>query len=283
MRVLQSEGAPKVALLDWLLPEMDGSEVCRRLRASSDQRYAYCMVTVADHSPDAIERLLEAGADDVISSSCDGHDLASRLRNARRILELQEQLMAARDALRFESTHDGATGVLNRSGLRENLHREFQRAVRFGTTLGTVLVDLDHFRLINDSFGYQAGDTVLREVAARIRNTIRGYDLVGRYGADEFLVLSPETSAKALMVQAERILGALSGSPVSCDGHEIIVTASIGVASSEERTEVDLVQAAETAMKQAKKTGRNSVEFARNFAVEQGFGPEDGVRSMRVN
>jgi diguanylate cyclase (GGDEF)-like protein len=173
--------------------------------------------------------------------------------------------------------------VLNRAGLRENLHREFERATRFGTTCGAMLVDLDHFRLINESFGYKAGDMVLREAAVRIRNMVRAYDIVGRYGADEFLILSPETTATALMAQAERILSALSSTPVSFDGQEIILTASIGVASCEDRSESEMVQAAENAMKQAKRTGRNNVEFARNFMVEVAYAAEETRRTFRPN
>lgn len=286
LRALQAEDAPRIAILDWLLPEMDGTEVCTRLRAASDERYTYCILLA--EGEDARERLLqgktlEGGADDVLALPLHGDELVSRLRSARRILDLQEQLLSARDALRFESTHDGATGVLNRAGLRENLHREYERATRFGTTCGAVLIDLDHFRLINESFGYHAGDIVLREAASRIRHTIRAYDVVGRYGADEFLVLSPETSATNLMAQAERILRALSSTPVAFDGQEIIITASIGVAACDDRTEQEMVQAAENAMKQAKLTGRNSVEFARNFTVDMGFAPEEAQRTFRPN
>ncbi|MEO8724708.1 MAG: diguanylate cyclase [Acidobacteriaceae bacterium] len=287
LRALEGEAAPRVAIFDWLLPQMDGTEVCRRLRAASDERYIYCILLVQSGAAETVAHLLESGADDVLALPMAlpliKDELLARLRGARRILDLQEQLLAARDALRFESTHDGATGVLNRAGLRENLHREYERATRFGTTCGAVLVDLDHFRLINESFGYQAGDIVLREVASRIRNTVRAYDVVGRYGADEFLVLSPETSGPALMAEAERILAAMSSTPVAFDGQEIIVTASIGVATNEERTEAEMVQSSETAMKQAKLTGRNSVEFARNFTVDMGFAPQLVERTFRPN
>ena len=283
LKALQADGAPRVAIFDWLLREIDGTEVCMRLRATSDDRYTYCILIAENGSREVAQRLLECGADDVMARPVMGDELAARIRGARRILDLQEQLLAAKDALRFESTHDGATGVLNRAGLRENLHREFERATRFGTTCGAVLVDLDHFRLINESFGYKAGDIVLREAAVRIRSMVRAYDIVGRYGADEFLILSPETSATALMAQAERILSALSSTPVSFDGQEIIVTASIGVASCEDRTESEMVQAAENAMKQAKRTGRNNVEFARNFMVEVGYAAEETPRTFRPN
>ncbi len=144
-------------------------------------------------------------------------------------------------------------------------------------------MDLDHFRLINESFGYAAGDAALREAAYRIRNTVRAYDIVGRYGADEFLIFSPEVSAQALMAQSERVLNALSASPFRFDDQEILLTASIGVATNDDRNSNEMVQAAELAVKAAKNIGGNNVEFARNFTIEEGLRMDGFVASMRPN
>jgi two-component system cell cycle response regulator len=285
-RAVQFEAPPRILLLEWLLPELDGPKVCERIRSFGDHGYTYCILVGPMSSQDARTALL-CGADDYIAllpgGRIDAGELAARLRAAKRIIELQEQLKAAREALRFESTHDSVSGVLNRSGLREHLQREFERARRFGTSLGAVFVDLDHFRLINESFGYQAGDAALRETAYRIRNTVRAYDVVGRYGADEFLILSPEVSAQALMAQSERILHALAASPFRFDDQEIMLTASIGVASNDDRNSNEMVQAAEAATKAAKNTGGNSVEFARNFSIEEGMRLDGFMASMRPN
>jgi two-component system, cell cycle response regulator len=262
LQLLQHPDAPRIAIVDWLLPDLGGPEFCRRLRAVSDARYTYCLVR-ANTAPLPPGLPLEAGADDLLPLSTDLHTLDSYLRSAQRIVELQEQLIAAREALRFETTHDGATGVLNRAGLLQHLRREYERSARFGSGLGIILVDLDYFRIINESFGYHAGDLVLREVATRISSTLRAYDIFGRYGADEFLIIAPEIAPNALNIIAERVLGIISGVPVSFDGQQILVTAALGTASVEERTQPELVLAAEAAVKQAKQRGRNCIEAAR--------------------
>jgi diguanylate cyclase (GGDEF)-like protein len=223
----------------------------------------------SNFTQETARQLLDAGADDVLGEHLDAFDIASRLRSAQRIIELQEQLLAAREALRFETTHDGATGVFNRSGLNQHIHREFERAARFGHSLGAILIDLDYFRIINESFGYHAGDKVLREVAARLKGALRAYDILGRYGADEFLIIAPETPSVPLAAMAERILTTVTATPVQFDGQQILVTAAIGVADNEGRTQNELILAAESAMKEAKHRGRNCIEHARTIHLHE--------------
>lgn len=283
LRTLQAEDGPRIAVFSEEVKGMAVSELCSRLRTISDARYVYCIVMVAGNTKDKQDALFDAGADDVIGMLFDWEELVGRLRNAKRVLQLQDQLMAAREALRFESTHDATTSALNRSGIGEHLRREYERSMRFGKSLGLIMIDLDHFRIINESFGYAAGDDVLREVARRIKSSTRAYDVVGRYGADEFTVLAPETCASALASQAERILSAISTTPVSFEGQEILLTASIGVALSDDRTSVELLQAAEDAVKRAKLTGRNAVEFARSGNLDPGLIPMIFDPRYRVN
>ncbi|MBV9671021.1 MAG: diguanylate cyclase [Acidobacteriales bacterium] len=278
MRALQKESAPTLAVFG-----PTALDVCSRLRTMTADRYVYCIAVLDSETRQARDKAFEAGADDVIASCAVRDELPARLRLARRVLHLQEQLLTAREALRFESTHDGTTGAFNRQGMGDHLRREFERATRFGKSLGVIIVDVDHFRIINESFGYGAGDRVFREVAQRIQNSVRAYDIVGRYGADEFVVLSPESTAVAMMAQAERILTSLSSIPVTFDGQQILLTASVGVAMSDERSATELLQAAEDAVKQAKLTGRNSVEFARSSATEVPFSPVLFDPGFRVN
>jgi two-component system, cell cycle response regulator len=283
LSALQEADGPRIAVLDELMPELNAEEVCRKIRASGMEHYTYCIVRVPSADRDTRDRVFEAGADDVIAMRTDYEELSARLRNAKRVINLQEQLLAAREALRFETTHDGATGVFNRQGIGDHLRREFERASRFGKSLGIVMIDLDHFRIINDSFGYHAGDMVLREVASRIKTAVRAYDVVGRYGADEFVILSPEITSAALVAQAERVLTAVSSQPVCFDGQQILLTASIGVAISDDRSSNELVQAAEDAAERAKQTGRNCVEFARTSCAEQAFAAATAERPYSVN
>ena len=269
MRVLKSDVAPAILMCDWKLPGIDGPTICKAAKASRPGvTPPYCILITPHATFGETVLSLDLGADDYLPSIFNTEELLSTVRAAARIVLLNEQLAAARTALEFESTHDHVTGAFNRSGLQQQMVRELERARRFGTTLGTVLVDIDHFRVINENFGCFAGDAVLHEVAQRIQSIVRGYDIVGRYGADEFLILAPETSTPALILQAERLLSEISRKPVSYDNHEIVATVSIGVATSEERSEQELLTAVESALKFAKSTGRNTVHFAREAVVD---------------
>src|ERR1700730_5748514 len=163
LSALQVECPPRLAILDWMMPGLDGVEVCRRLRAANREPYIYVLLlTARTDSQDLVEGM-EAGADDYLTKPFNATELRARLRAGRRIVELQEELMLAREALRQQATHDGLTGLLNRSAILEVLHNELARAQRESQPLSLLMVDLDHFKQVNDEFGHLAGDAVLRE------------------------------------------------------------------------------------------------------------------------
>src|SRR5207302_6183216 len=132
---------------------------------------------------------MDAGADDYITKPFNAHELRVRLRAGSRILDLQEELLLAREALREQATHDGLTGLLNRVSIMETLQTELARATREGQPISVLMVDLDRFKSINDTHGHLTGDAVLREAARRMKSAIRRYDAIGRYGVDEFLIV----------------------------------------------------------------------------------------------
>ena len=187
----QQELPPQMLILDWVMPKIDGVELCRRIRARNRAPYQYILlVTAKDDKQDKISGL-EAGADDYLTKPFDRSELHARLRAGRRILALQDDLIQAREGLRFQATHDVLTGNLNRGAILDLLRRELERAVRSQSAAGILLLDLDHFKKINDTYGHLTGDRVLKEVAQRIRGAVRSYDAVGRYGGEEFLVVLP--------------------------------------------------------------------------------------------
>ena len=259
---LQSDEPPPIAILDWVMPGQSGIELCRQLRVQQGQEpYTYVMLLTSKNQRDDLIEGMEAGADDYVTKPFDQHELQVRLRAGRRIVELQTEL-------RRQATHDALTGVLNRSKTFEIFARELQRSKREGTPLGTILVDLDHFKSVNDTYGHLAGDEVLRSAAARLQASVRSYDAVGRYGGEEFLVLLPGCDEAMASMQAERLRLALAMDPVvleSAGAVEYQVTASFGVAVStaarSAATPEVLVAAADAALYKAKRAGRNRVEL----------------------
>lgn len=190
-RILQANDAPRLAILDWIMPGMDGLEVCREIRKAEDTPYIYLLLLTAKHKREDVIAGMDAGADDYISKPFDPQELKVRLRAGRRILDLQAELVAARESLRYQATHDGLTGLLNRSAVLDTLRNELERANRQSIPLCLMLADFDHFKAINDTYGHTIGDAVLCEAARRMRSSIRTYDCVGRYGGEEFVFILP--------------------------------------------------------------------------------------------
>jgi diguanylate cyclase (GGDEF)-like protein len=260
-RALQQERAPRLAILDWMMPGADGVEICRRVRAEGREPYIYILLlTSRCDSQDLVEGM-DAGADDYVTKPFNTHELRVRLRAGRRILDLQEELVRAREALREEATHDGLTGLLNRRALLEALEAEAERAARDERPVAVLLADLDRFKAINDTHGHLAGDAVLREAARRMKSVIRRYDGIGRYGGEEFLAVLPGSDGEAARAEAERVRQAVAAEPFPLGDVSVHVTCSIGVAWSAVPAGADaLVRQADVALYAAKNRGRNRVE-----------------------
>jgi diguanylate cyclase (GGDEF)-like protein len=218
------------------------------------------LVTAKDDKQDLV-RGLEAGADDYLSKPFDRNELRARLRTGRRILTLQDEQLKAREKLHLQATHDGLTGTWNRNAILDLLHREYELAARSGNTIGLIMLDVDHFKQVNDTFGHLAGDHVLVEVARRMQEAVRSYDLVGRYGGEEFLVVSPDCDQEQIQTCAERIRSAMAEQPVLALDTGIAVTVSAGTAvlAPQLNSEKDALAAADNALYRAKSAGRNQV------------------------
>jgi two-component system cell cycle response regulator len=266
--ILLGADAPRIMILDWIMPGMDGVEICRRLRSRRDDPYVYIiLVSVQDH----IENLTEgigAGADDYLTKPVVPEELEARLLAGRRILDLQAELMAARDALQIQATHDPLTNLWNRKGIIDILKREVNRASRNGIPLSVIMVDVDGFKLINDTFGHLVGDKVLVEIAARMRESIRSYDAAGRLGGDEFLMVLPGCDTETAMYLAERVRKELTIAHFPLPEDDIFsVSISMGIASSTMGIGLDaddLILSADSALLRAKQMGKNRVEIRRS-------------------
>jgi two-component system, cell cycle response regulator len=262
---LSAESAPRLAILDWMMPGVEGTEVCRRLREQARERpYIYVLLLTARTDREDLLQGLQAGADDYIRKPFDPAELDARLRTGQRILDLQDKLIAAREELRFRATHDSLTGLGTRSVVLESLSREYSRQQREGGAFGLILLDIDRFKEVNDKYGHLCGDSVLQAIAAAVKDSLRPYDTVGRYGGEEFLIVVPKADAESALRIAERIRKAIP-SRAAAARPDLRVTASFGVAASTEAQPVDpqaLLRAADEALYRAKSNGRNCCELA---------------------
>lgn len=262
---LQAKDAPKMAVLDWIMPGMDGIELCRKIRHAQGPYRYLLLLTAKDNKQDVVAGL-EAGADDYLTKPFDVDELRARVRAGKRILDLQDALLHAHDALQFEAAHDPLTSLWNRGAIMDALKRELQRQQRSKEPLGIMMADLDHFKKINDSHGHLVGDEVLREAARRLAAAVRSYDAVGRYGGEEFLILMPGCDRTHLPVLGERLRQSLADRPIPTAEGEIPVTLSIGAVcvspGPSPHSYDDFLRVADTALYSAKANGRNRVQIA---------------------
>jgi diguanylate cyclase (GGDEF)-like protein len=258
LEVLRATNAPRLALLDWMMPGLNGIEVCRQLRQEAGCACHYLILLTGQGGRQQMLEALEAGADEFLAKPVDDAELKARLGAGRRIVGLQQQLHE-------QASHDALTGLSNRASVLATLDRERNRAAREGQSLGVVLADLDHFKHINDTFGHLAGDEVLRQAARRMVAALRPYDTVGRYGGEEFLVVLPGCDPAAALGLAERLRERVAAEPVEVERGSIRVTLSLGVTAWEQVSDGDVVallRAADAALYAAKSAGRNRAVLA---------------------
>jgi len=262
--LLQQEDAPQMVILDWMMPGIDGPELCRKLRNRTNGPYPYLVLITSKGQKHDVVAGLEAGADDYLTKPFDVDELHARIRAGKRILELQAALMRSREILQYQAAHDGLTGLWNRGAILELLQRETNRHCRIGVPLGVIMADLDHFKQINDAHGHLVGDAVLQQIATRMVAAVRSYDSVGRYGGEEFLIVAPGCDTADLLASAERLRRCVADPPIVSDAGNLSVTLGLGVASAQPNTEgydfEELLYAADNALYQAKANGRNRVE-----------------------
>ncbi|MGD0601858.1 MAG: diguanylate cyclase, partial [Terriglobales bacterium] len=263
-RILEQPNAPKLVLLDWVLPDLDGIELCQRIRqAGSSSPYTYIILLTSKEGRQNMLQAMQAGADDYLVKPFDELELKARLLVGKRILDLQEELVSARESMRHAATHDSLTGLTNRGEILAMLERELERARRERKPVAVILCDVDHFKNVNDTLGHLFGDEALREIGRRLRTQLRVYDGVGRYGGEEFLMVLPSCDLPNALLRADGLREIIAKTPVVCSGEERLITMSMGVAVSacEGKNEVEmLLNQADAGLYKAKENGRNRIE-----------------------
>jgi diguanylate cyclase (GGDEF)-like protein/putative nucleotidyltransferase with HDIG domain len=249
---------PKVLITDWMMPGIDGLELCRRLRSAQATQGLYIIVLTARHDRESLTVALETGADDFLTKPCDIRELIVRVKVGMRFWSLQ-------DELKRSAITDGLTGLYNHQFFTQILEREFARCSRYSKPMAVMMLDLDHFKAVNDTFGHEVGNAVLRRAAELLTNAVRNVDTIARYGGEEFALVAPEAQRADAFELAERLRLKLATHLTIGQAPNCTTTVSIGVATNDDPRATSaqaLLDLADKAMYLAKRSGRNRVCIA---------------------
>ena len=248
-----------IIITDWVMPEMDGIEFCRAMRSQSTEDYVFILLLTSLDKKDQLIAGLDAGADEYLVKPIHDFELAARLKAARRILDLETSLKKL-------ALYDQLTGAYNRGYLDRQLSKEIQRSWRYSHPLSIIICDIDHFKAVNDRYGHQAGDQVLKEFVSLINRSIRNEnDWVARYGGEEFVIVLPETHPGGCEIVAERIRSLIADTSVVVQGGAVAVTVSFGAITIENTSKIEemtmdaILGKADECLYRAKETGRNRI------------------------
>ena len=258
--ILNSDDAPRIAISNCFMPGLGGLDLCKLIRARK-QGYVYTiLLTAADQKSDVLTGF-EAGADDYLCKPFEEFELRARIKVGERIIGRQEALGEENQALRVEASRDSLLHLWNRRAIYALLNTELSRATRLQTPLSVFFIDLDLFKLVNDSYGHSVGDNVLLSVAKKVSRAVREYDHVGRCGGEEFLVVLPNCTAEAAREVAERVRQHIGDEPIAIATMQLRITVSIGLSQWHSDEELAaLLRRADVALYRAKQNGRNRVE-----------------------
>lgn len=256
-----------ILITDWMMPQIDGPQLCRLIREKKTDGYVFIILITAKDSKNDIISGLESGADDYLTKPIHPAELVARINTGIRILKLEKSLMKANEEIRMLSTVDPLTRSYNRSYLNERFPQEISRAQRYAHPLSVILADIDHFKQVNDSYGHQAGDEVLRDFTKCLKNQIRKrIDWIVRYGGEEFLIILPETACQGAIQLAERLRASVAERRFQVCGTSLNITASFGgacIIPNEERTYkismAELINQVDAQLYRCKNSGRNRV------------------------
>ena len=258
LKILSDDNPPHLLIIDWSMPGMSGPELCTALRSRDDGQFFYILMLTGKEGNDAVIEAMESGADDFLSKPFDHRVLKVRLAAGSRIVRLEQTLnqLASRDSL---------TQCWNRRMIDELLNASIAEAQRKQSALSIVVLDIDHFKLINDTYGHAVGDMALKHMVNVLNNNLREYDQVGRYGGEEFVVILPSTDKDSAWGVAERIRSSLQYHPAQINNAlSVSMTVSIGLAQLNhygQDSRHSLFERADKALYEAKQSGRNRIVY----------------------
>jgi two-component system cell cycle response regulator len=255
---------PDLVITDWVMPDLTGIELCQRIRAGAQASYTYVIILTSNAEKENVVKGLSAGADDYLTKPFDRDELLARVHVGQRLIDLHRQIEAKNRLLEELALTDPLTSLPNRRAIEEWSLRQLSGAARHGFSLWVALIDLDHFKSVNDTYGHEAGDTVLKKFGEVLRANTRLSDICGRIGGEEFLLVVTHADEKSVMVVVDRIRKQFAAEPFEWNGETVHVTASFGIAgfSGKRAPEFNqLVSQADAALYRAKHQGRNRIEL----------------------
>ena len=256
------QGGVDLVMMDVVMPGLSGIDCCRLIKTMTADTFLPVMLVSGKSDTESRVEGLRIGADDYVCKPFDERELLARVNGMLRIKRLHDHVQASRARLEQLSVVDELTGLYNYRYLHSRLVEEYKRAERYHEPLACAMIDVDHFKRVNDTYGHDVGDVVLREVGARLKTGLREIDVVARYGGEEFMLVLPGTHSSGAIVVADRLWRAVSRPPIRVGTNELRVTVSIGVAfypSRDVNAKDELVKAADRALYQAKSEGRDRV------------------------
>jgi two-component system, cell cycle response regulator len=265
LELLEKKHYP-IVLTDWEMPEMDGAQLCKQIRRNFFGGYVYTILLTSRLGRDNVLEGLDAGADDYLTKPLDEAELLARLKTAQRVVQLESKLRKASAEAMHQATTDSLTEVYNRRYLMSELSAEMDRARRANTPVSVIMTDIDNFKTVNDRYGHQMGDVVLKSFATILSGCCRpNIDWVARYGGEEFVIVLPSTSLAGADVLAERMRATVEATLIEGERYSVNITASFG-AAADRRAWPSPLQASETLLERAdqclyssKRLGRNQV------------------------
>ncbi len=252
----------RLAILDWMMPGMNGIELCQKIRRRRKSRYTYIILLSAKDRKQDIILGLSSGADDYMTKPVNFLELKARLQTGRRIVDLEDKLLVIQNQLKDMASRDSLTKIWNRTETLRFLREEIERGAREGKSTGLIMLDIDYFKKINDLYGHDAGDKAILFVVSRLKKKIRKSDKIGRYGGDEFIVILPRCGPDEIIKIGERLRSAVGNRGITTNVDRIPLSISVGCAvtdSSNPMTAENLIKQSDEALREAKNRGRNCV------------------------
>jgi two-component system, cell cycle response regulator len=260
--LMTSSAGSQIVIANWMMSEMDGLELCKQLRTNPLMPYCFIvLLSVHSQSEDAVQGL-DAGADDFLAKPYNPDELQSRIRAGMRILKLNQRLEDANRRLQIMA--DVLTGLMNRGAVLTVLYDELARAQRERIPLAVAMIDIDHFKELNDEYQHVAGDQILREFSQCLKLGLRTYDSVGRYGGEEFIIIMPHIPKQACQDAMERLRKEIEATTFLENSHKVKLTASFGVAwgiPDDKRQSEQFIRKADAKLYEVKEGTRNAVAF----------------------